>query len=45
MYHIVTDNFVNLYNTYLKHDFIALYVEEGSFIPLVLVNTGFVKYE
>ena len=34
VYHIVTDNFVNLY---FKHDFIVPYVEEGSFILLALI--------
>ena len=40
VYLIVTDNFVNLY---LKHRFIVLNAEEGSFIPLVIIYTGIVK--
>ena len=43
VYHIVRDN-LSIYNTYLKHDFNVLYVEEGSFIPVVLIYTGIVKY-
>ena len=35
---------VSSYNSYLKHDFIIPYIEEGSFIPLVLIDTGIVKY-
>ena len=38
VHHIVTNNFVNLY---LKHDFIVQYIEDGSYIPLVLIYEGF----
>ena len=44
VYHIVTDNFVNLLHTYLTHDFIKPNVEEGSFMSLVFIHTGIVKY-
>ena len=43
VYHIATDNFVNLLHI-LTHDFIKPNVEEGSFMPLVLIHTGIVKY-
>ena len=39
VYHIVTDNFVNL----LHISYAWLYVEEGSFMPLVLIHTGIVQ--
>ena len=43
VHHIVMDVTLSII-TLFKHDFIVLYVEEGSFIPLVLIYTGFVKY-
>ena len=43
VYHIVTANFVNLLHI-STHDFIKPNVEEGSFMPLVLIHTGIVKY-
>ena len=38
VYHIVTDNFVNLEN------FIVPYVEEETFVSHVLIHTGIVNY-
>ena len=35
---------LSIYYTYLTHDFIKPNVEEGSFMPLVLIHTGIVKY-
>ena len=43
VYHIVMDNFVNLYK-YLKYNFIVPYVEEESFILLVLIYSGIANY-
>ena len=35
---------LSIYYTYLTNDFIKPNVEEGSFMPLVLIHTGIVKY-
>ena len=35
---------LSIYYTYLTHDFIKPKIEEGSFMPLVLIHTGIVKY-
>ena len=44
VYHIVTDNFVNLWHISYAWLYLKPNVKEGSFMPLVLIHTGIVKY-